>query len=392
RQSVTGRLHLDNSLELRSGLLQICRISAGGAACDQVFSGVGVDHELLRLRAAHRTGIRLDGHKFQAAASQDSAVHGVMQIEAFVEARLVDVKGIAVLHGELAHAQEPRLGPRLVAKLGLNLIPDLRQLLVATQFAPGDGGHDLFMRHPQAQVGALAVLEAKHIVAHACPAAALLPGFARQNRRQKELLPDLVHLLAHDADNLVQRALAEKEIVVDARSELADVAGADEELVAGHFGVCRGLAKSRNEELGPALHRDKCMLSRRYLGEGAMNAESILNVRANQTGGASYPLMPLALIRERSRKLQRSRLRSKRPIFASVPKTERSFGRGLSRMAATPSATVCGLAFGFVDCMRILHLAMRAALGEFGFSVPAEMLALRVHISVSKAPGSTRTT
>ena len=66
---------------------------------------------------------------------------------------------------------------------------------------------------------------------------------------QVKLLADLVHLLAHDGDDLVERALAEEEVVVDARAELADVAGAEQELVAGHFGVCRGLAKSGNEEL-----------------------------------------------------------------------------------------------------------------------------------------------
>ena len=32
----------------------------------------------------------------------------------------------------------PHLGPRLIAKLGLDLIPDLRQLLVAAQFAARD--------------------------------------------------------------------------------------------------------------------------------------------------------------------------------------------------------------------------------------------------------------
>ncbi len=45
----------------------------------------------------------------------------------------------------------PDLGPRLVAKLGLDLVPDLRQLLVAAQLAAGDGGHHLFVRHAQAQ-------------------------------------------------------------------------------------------------------------------------------------------------------------------------------------------------------------------------------------------------
>ena len=60
-------------------------------------------------------------------------------------------------------------------------------------------------------------------------------------RRQEKLLPDLVHLLAHDGDDLVQRALAEEQIAVDAGAELADVAGAEQELVAGDLGVWRAL-------------------------------------------------------------------------------------------------------------------------------------------------------
>jgi hypothetical protein len=67
--------------------------------------------------------------------------------------------------------------------------------------------------------------------------------------REIELLTDLIHLLAHDTDDFVQRAIAEEEIVINACAELANVAGAEEKLVAGHFGVCRGLAKSGNKEL-----------------------------------------------------------------------------------------------------------------------------------------------
>jgi len=57
------------------------------------------------------------------------------------------------------------------------------------------------------------------------------------------------HLLAHDADDLVQRPLAEEEVVVDACAELANIAGTHQKPVAGHFGVGRGFAKSRDEEL-----------------------------------------------------------------------------------------------------------------------------------------------
>ena len=53
---------------------------------------------------------------------------------------------------------------------------------------------------------------------------------------------------------LLMRAVAEEEVAVDAGAELADVAGAEQELVAGDFGVCGGFAEGGDEELGPAMH------------------------------------------------------------------------------------------------------------------------------------------
>ena len=66
---------------------------------------------------------------------------------------------------------------------------------------------------------------------------------------QKKLLAYPVHLIAHNTDDFVERALSEWEVVVDAGAELANVAGTEKELVAGHFGIRRGLAQGRNKEL-----------------------------------------------------------------------------------------------------------------------------------------------
>ena len=316
RLAVAGRLQLNHRVEPRSGLLKIGRVAADRAACDQVFAGVGVDHELLRLRAAHGAGVGLDGDELQAAAGEDLAVDRIVQIEALVQAGLVDVEGIAVLHGELAHAQQAGLGPRLVAELGLNLVPDLRQLLVAAQFAAGDGGHDLFVRHAQAEIGALAVLEAEHVVAHARPAAALLPRLAGKNGGQVKLLADPVHLLAHDADDLVQRALAEEEVVVNARAELADVAGAEQKLVAGHFGVCRGLAKS-----GMKSFDQRCIEMSAYFPvrqrrtQDKIGAVSILNVRGQSDSGVNFH----SAIQRWTRQPSEPKATHRRELFISVP-------------------------------------------------------------------------
>ena len=103
------------------------------------------------------------------------AVGCVVLVVALVEAGRVDIEGVGVLHDELADTEQAGLGAGLVAELGLDLVPDLRELLVAAQLVARDGGHDLFVGHGQAELGAFAVFEAEHVVAHAGPAAGFLP-------------------------------------------------------------------------------------------------------------------------------------------------------------------------------------------------------------------------
>ena len=100
---------------------------------------------------------------------------------------------------------------------------------------------------------------------------ALLPDLARVERGKKKLLADRVHLFAHDGDDLVDRAIAEEEIAVDAGAELANVTGAEQQLVAGDFGVCRGFTEGGDEELRPAMHGQK----EHFPARGRMRADSI---------------------------------------------------------------------------------------------------------------------
>src|SRR6266851_5730997 len=241
----------------RSRLFEVRRVAALGAADDEVLAGFGVDHELLRLRTAHGAGVGLDSNELETAASKDAAIGFVVFVVGDVQACLVDVKRVGVLHEELTDAQEAGLGARLVAELRLDLVPDLRELFVAAKLLAGDVGDDLFVSHGEAEFGALTVLQAEHVVAHAGPAAASLPDLFGIDRGKEELLADAIHLLAHDADDFVDRAIAEEEIAVDAGAELANVAGAEKEFVAGDFGVCGCFPKGGDEELGPAMHGRK---------------------------------------------------------------------------------------------------------------------------------------
>ncbi len=236
---------------------------------DEVFAGFGVDHELLGLRAAHGSGIGLDGDELEAAASEDAAVDAIVGVVAHVQPGFVDIKGVAVFHEELADAQETGFGPWFVAELGLDLVPDLGELLVGAELVAGDGGHDLFVGHAEGEFCAFAVLEAKHVVAHAGPAAGLFPELARVEGGQQELLADGVHLFADDGDDLVDGAIAKEEVGVDAGAELTDVAGAQEQLVACDFGVGGCFTEGGDEEFGPAMHASCCLSARELLGDGA---------------------------------------------------------------------------------------------------------------------------
>src|SRR5664279_5306988 len=110
------------------------------------------------------------------------------------------------------------------------------------------------MGHAETKVGALAILEAKHVFAHRCPASARFPDFARVQRRQVEFLTDLVHLFADDAHDLLGSAIAEEKKRIDSGAQLTDVSSADQQLVTSDFGIGRSLAKSGDKELRPMMH------------------------------------------------------------------------------------------------------------------------------------------
>ena len=146
-----------------------------------------------------------------------------------VQAGLVHIERVRVFHEELAHPQQPGFRPLFVAEFGLDLIPDLRELLVAAQFAARNHGHDLFVGHGEAQGASEAVLEAEQVVAHHVPAAGFLPDFGRIQRRKVHLLSaDGVHLLPHNLLDLEERALGQEKVAVDSGRQLAHVPGAQQ--------------------------------------------------------------------------------------------------------------------------------------------------------------------
>ena len=76
----------------------------------------------MRVIAADRTRVRLDGTELQAAAREDIRIGVVHFLVGNVGSRLVLVEGIEILHDELAAAHESEARTNLVTILVLNLV------------------------------------------------------------------------------------------------------------------------------------------------------------------------------------------------------------------------------------------------------------------------------
>ena len=171
-----------------------------------------------------------------------------MRVVRRLEPGLVDVERVAVLHPELATAQEPGPGPRLVAVLRLDLVERQRQVLVGRVQVLDQQREHLLVRGAEEVVAALAVLEPEEVVAVLGPPVRRLVGLAGQQRREVDLLgAHRVHLLADDVLDPAQHPVAERQPRVDARRRPADVAGPDEQPVARHLGV-GGVVPQRPQE------------------------------------------------------------------------------------------------------------------------------------------------
>ena len=174
-----------------------------------------------------------------------------MGFEGTVEARFVDVHRIGILHREFAHPEESALGPRLVSKLGLELVPGLGEFLIRAKFA-GQVGKDLLVGHPQADITAPAILELEHLAAHFRPAPAAIPDFPGMEAGQTKFLgPAAIHLLANDLFDLLEHPLSQGQQGIDTRHQLAHETGTHQQLMAHRLGVGRVIAQGRYEDSRP---------------------------------------------------------------------------------------------------------------------------------------------
>ena len=209
----------------------------------RILADVGQVHVLVRQLPAHHARVRFHRDDRQLAAIEDAEVRLVVRVVLASQPVPVGVEAVGVEHGELAHADQPGARACLVAPFGLDVVDQGGQLPVRAHDAAREVGDDLLVRHGEHHVVIGLILEPPHLRADLIPAAGGLPQIGRMDDRHRHLLAaDPVHLLPHDVLDLGQGATGEREIREDAGAELADEAGAHQQLVAGDLGVTGSLA------------------------------------------------------------------------------------------------------------------------------------------------------
>jgi hypothetical protein len=171
-----------------------------------------------------------------------------VQLEALLEALLVPIERVRVLHDELTDADETGSRPRLVPVLRLEVVEHLREIAIRLDLArvERDG---LLVRQREDELAIVAITELEEL--GDVVAVGRLPELGRGQDGHRELLrPDRVHLFANDLNDVLVNAPAERKKRPQPRAQLADEGAADEQLVADRLGVGRGLAQGRQEELG----------------------------------------------------------------------------------------------------------------------------------------------
>ena len=139
--------------------LEIGRIVTVLARHERVLAGSRGREVVERLLATHHPALRRDATRLETAALEDPLVRALVRLEADVEAGLVPVEGVRVLHHELADAEQAASGTRLVAVLRLEVVPGLRQLPVALELHRVEGER-LLVRERKDVVTTVAVLRA----------------------------------------------------------------------------------------------------------------------------------------------------------------------------------------------------------------------------------------
>ena len=219
------------------------------AAHEGVLADLERREELLGGGTAHRAGDRRDDHVGQAETVEGPLVRLTVRVVTALEAFLIDVERVRVLHRELTAAQQAGTRPRLVPILRLDLVDRQRQVLVRRVQVLHEQREHLLMRGREQEVVTPTVLQPEEVVAVVRPAARGLVRLARQQCREVHLLETgAVHLLADDVLDVAVDGPPERQPGEPTGRGTPDVAAADEQAMARHLGVRRVLSKGPEEK------------------------------------------------------------------------------------------------------------------------------------------------
>src|SRR5215510_8184227 len=132
---------------MRSCFLQVRSVIAIRTAGDEILTRISACDELVRLRTAHRSRRGFDDRKLNTAARENLDVRIALIEKRFIESGAIHIERVRVLHDESTQTHQARFRSWLIAKLDLNLIPNLRQLLVRADFVARDAREYFFVRH-----------------------------------------------------------------------------------------------------------------------------------------------------------------------------------------------------------------------------------------------------
>ncbi len=201
--------------------------------------------------AAHDPDVGRDHDRLESEPLEDPDVGAALRLVAGVEARLVAIAAVGILHHEFANADEPAARARLVPPLGLEVIDHHRQLTPGLDDVGQQQPDDLLVGHRQDHLAPVAILEPGQLGADRVVASAGLPDVGRMDDRHLHLLAaDPVHLLADDLLDALVDTEAERQQRVDPRSELADIARPQQQAMRRHLRIGGVVAQAREEEVG----------------------------------------------------------------------------------------------------------------------------------------------
>jgi hypothetical protein len=263
RQGLAGR-STRHSRRQRLGQLDVGGVVTVRAVHEGVLAGLGDDLELVRTISTDRAGIGRHRSVLQAQPIKDAAVGGEHPLVALAGSGLITVKGIGVLHRELAAAHQTEARAAFVAELGLDVIQILGQLLVAAQFLARDIGDDFLAGGLDDEVASVAILHAQQLGAHLVEAAGFLPELGRLDHGHQQFdRAGTVHLLTDDGLDLADHPQAHRHVVVDAGTKPFDQARAHHQLVADDLRIGGGFLERGNEELRGFHGRGLCRKTKR---------------------------------------------------------------------------------------------------------------------------------